>query len=240
MKCASGRLPLARREPFYQICDSKAVLVSPFCGLVLHIPVSAFHELREKRHFWAATTFSITGRETMSPAESCPCVLEDKPGVPRSLGDSQCQECIWNVPSGLTLTGKCCWWKIPIESVANISLSSKNLCFDIPQLWMSQVILGQKRRLSNSLYNCVDHWNSWDRALYVQVLNLLSKSKYKKNIWPIAWAMSSIAANGLLSWKSCMASSPQSATQSAGGLDEVDDPEDGTWSCPWRKLRQKS
>ena len=149
------------KRNFYHICASKAVLVSPVFGLVFHISAYAFHELREKRHFSAATLFSDTGHEKMSPSESCSCVLERKPGVPRSLPYSQCQGCIWNVSSGLTLTGKCCWWKISIESVANISLSSKNLCFDIPQLWMSQLVIGQKRRLSNSLYSRVDHWNKW-------------------------------------------------------------------------------
>lgn len=76
---------------------------------------------------------------------------------------------------------------------------------------MSQVNPGQKRRLYNSLHICVDHWNRWDRALFVQILNLLlSKSKCKKNIWPVTRAaMSWITINRLLSWKLCVASSPR-------------------------------
>lgn len=156
MKCASGRLPLAWSEHFYQMCDSKAVLLSPFCGLVLHISVCAFHELREKKQFSAATSFSDTGGKTMTSAESCPCVLEDTCGVPSSLGDSQCQECIWNVSSGLTDREMLLMEKSFIQLQTYLS---KNLHFDIPQLWMSQVTLGQKRRLPNFLYSLVDYWN---------------------------------------------------------------------------------
>lgn len=148
MKCASGRLPLAWREHFYQMRDSKAVLLSPFCGLVLHISVSAFHELREKKQFSAATNFSDTGSKTMTSVESCPCVLEEILSVKNASA---------MFPQG-SLTGKCWWWK-NLYSVADISLSSKNLRFDISQLWMSQVTLGQKRRLPNFLYSLVDYWN---------------------------------------------------------------------------------
>lgn len=225
-----------KREQFYKICDSKAILVTIFCGLVSHFCICISWIERKKG---TATCLSDTRSKTMSPSQKFPRLLDDKTAVPRRLRYSLCQERIWNMSSGLTLEGKYCWWKIPIESVANISLSSKNFLFwhtpamdesilvilgQILGQFPCLVILGKNQRLCNSLYSCVDNWSRWDRSLYVHMLN---KSKCK-NILSVALA----PAKELLRWKWCMYSSPQSATKSPGVVYEVDVPEDETWSCP--------
>lgn len=89
----------------------------------------------------------------MRPAENCTCILEDKPKVPKSLGDPWYQECIWKGPSVLCsartelLMENSCW------------IGCRNLFFfEESVFWHTPAVdesgnprPKKKKRLSNSL-----------------------------------------------------------------------------------------